>query len=159
MSGGSDQRQSLHGTAVALGLNAVLLRGVPGAGKSDLALRCLAVHAPGLLDGPVRLVGDDRVFVEAVDGALLVRAAPQIYGKLEVRGAGIVPVPAIACARLVLVADLVSPDQTIERHPEADQQIFDGLAVASIRIRPFEASAAVKLLIALATHAKALNGA
>ncbi|MDP6689043.1 MAG: serine/threonine protein kinase, partial [Alphaproteobacteria bacterium] len=31
----------MHGTCIAIGASAILLRGAPGSGKSDLALRLL----------------------------------------------------------------------------------------------------------------------
>ena len=40
----SNEEVLLHGTCVAFGARAALLRGAPGAGKSDLALRCLAAY-------------------------------------------------------------------------------------------------------------------
>ena len=36
-----------------------------------------------------RLVGDDRVHVEAAGGRLLVRPAPALAGLIEVRGIGV----------------------------------------------------------------------
>ena len=42
-----EARELVHGTCVALGRRAALLRGKPGAGKSDLALRFTALPADG----------------------------------------------------------------------------------------------------------------
>ena len=57
-----EARELVHGTCVALGRRGALLRGSPGAGKSDLALEFLAL--PG--DGALRpgLVADDQVYVD-----------------------------------------------------------------------------------------------
>ena len=91
---------------MALGRRAALLRGASGSGKSDLALRFIALA--GNADGHPALVADDQVFVEARGaGGPLVRSPETIAGKIEVRGIGIVDVPFIEDARLVLVCDLV----------------------------------------------------
>ena len=58
----SEARERIHGTCVALGPHAALIRGPSGSGKSDLALRFLALAAePGL--EPL-LVADDQVWIE-----------------------------------------------------------------------------------------------
>ena len=58
-----EARELVHGTCVALGRRAALLRGSSGAGKSDLALRFMALAGEGALR-PL-LVADDQVWIEA----------------------------------------------------------------------------------------------
>ena len=80
----------VHGTVVAIEGEAMLLRGPPGAGKSDLALR--------LIDGGARLVADDQALLRRADNQVLARAPAAIAGLIEVRGVGILRVdPAEAC--------------------------------------------------------------
>ena len=70
----SEARELIHGTCVALGSHAALIRGPSGSGKSDLALRFLALSAePGL--EPL-LVADDQVWVERQNNGSLVASAP-----------------------------------------------------------------------------------
>ena len=104
----------MHGTCVALGQRGALLRGRSGSGKSDLALRFLALARRRELL-PL-LVADDQVWVEAKGDGSLVASAPQtIAGKIEVRGLGIIGRAAsLAKARLISSADLVSAR---ERYP------------------------------------------
>ena len=98
-------RELVHGTCVALGRRGVLLRGGAGSGKSDLALRFMALPSGGALCPG--LVADDQVYVTAnPDGTLTASAPPTIAGKIEVRGLGIMPVPFLPEAELVLVCDL-----------------------------------------------------
>ncbi len=143
---------TLHGTAIAVAGYAALIRGAAGAGKSDLALRCLALppwRGPG---AKVELVADDQVIV-TWDGPDVRVGCPQsIFGLLEVRGLGIVTVPAAITAKLVVVIDLVAAAYPIERLPEPETTHIFGVAMPIIRLHPFEASAPNKLLIALHSH-------
>lgn len=150
--------QLVHATCVALdtvagdgsaslpatGPVGILLRGPPGAGKSDLALR--------LIDQGGRLVADDQCELHRLEGAagacLMARAPANIAGALEVRGLGILPIPALAQARVGLVVDLVAPEQ-IERLPEAAHETILGLDVPRIALHAFEAAALAKLRLAL----------
>jgi serine kinase of HPr protein (carbohydrate metabolism regulator) len=136
---------------VALGRTAALLRGPPGSGKSDLALRFLflARRGPAALEAPT-LVADDQVLV-ARDGTRLLASAPDsIRGKMEVRGVAIVEVKSLAEAELALVVDLV-PAHEVERLPEEDARAcILGVDLPLVRLSPWEASAPIKLAIALA---------
>jgi HPr kinase/phosphorylase len=147
--GVAEVRPTLHGTAIAMAGKAVLIRGSPGAGKSDLALRCIAQGVSPLLPFAVDLVCDDRAIVVIEYGHLVVSAPSHIWGKLEVRGQGIVEVPAVTSARLVLVVDLVSDGLPIERLPDPESVEILGRRVTSMKVNPFEASAPLKVLIAL----------
>ena len=141
--------ERLHATAIAVGQRAIIIRGPSGSGKSDLALRCLAVSASPLVPQSVRLIADDQVILERRDGEIFVAGPASIRGQLEVRGVGIIDVPAAGPAKLVLVADLVAP-QGYERLPDPGRRVtLLGLALPAVEISPFEGSAALKLLMAL----------
>ena len=87
-----EARELIHGTCVALGPHAALIRGRSGSGKSDLALRFLALPPEHGLE-PL-LVADDQVWVERQkDGSLVASAPSNLAGKIEVRGLGILEVP------------------------------------------------------------------
>lgn len=145
------ESELVHGTCVALGHRAALLRGASGAGKSDLALRFLflARRGPAAPDSPA-LVADDQVRLLR-DGARILASAPaSIRGKIEVRGIGIVGVRFEPEAELALVVDLVTPG-AIERLPEPDMTVpVLGLQIPLVRLAPFEYSAPIKLALALA---------
>jgi serine kinase of HPr protein (carbohydrate metabolism regulator) len=130
----------VHGTAVAIDGRAVLLRGPSGAGKSDLALR--------LIDTGARLVADDQVELRRAGGRVLVKAPAAIAGLMEVRGVGILQLEPLPEAALAMCVDLV-PSAEVERLPEIRCEDVLGLAVPSIALSPFEASAAAKLRFAL----------
>jgi HPr kinase/phosphorylase len=141
MPGGAASEPPLlvHATAVALDGEAVLLRGPPGAGKSDLALR--------LIDAGGRLVADDQVELRRVGKRVQARAPPALADLIEIRGLGIFRVAASPEAPLALVVDLTPSDQ-IERLPELRRTAYLGVALPLIAIAPFEASAAAKLRFA-----------
>jgi len=130
----------VHATCVAIGGAGVLIRGPSGAGKSDLALR--------LIDQGAALVADDQVGLERRGDELWARAPAALRGRLEVRGLGIVALPALEAARLVLAVDL-SASETIERLPEAARATICGAALPRLRLAPFEASAPAKLRLAV----------
>ena len=146
----ADAPENVHGTAIALGGKAALIRGAPGSGKSDLALRCLAVAPTALIPCPAALVADDRVDLRRSGDRILAEAPATIRGKLEVRGLGVLNVPSTASAEVVLIADLTALDK-IERLP-APPPVTEllGVRLPLMHVAPFTASAPVKLLLALA---------
>ncbi len=137
--------QLSHATCVALAGKGVLLRGPSGAGKSDLALR--------LIDGGGELVADDQVLCHCEGRALFASAPPAISGLIEVRGLGLMRLEYLPRVELVLVANLVAPDQ-VERLPRPAMCELEGIELPRIALAPFEASAPAKLRIACAMLAR-----
>jgi HPr kinase/phosphorylase len=140
----------VHGTSVALGGEGVLLRGPSGSGKSDLALR--------LIDGGARLIADDQTELHRIGDGLEMRAPATIAGRMEVRGVGILRVPALSAAPLRLVVDLVAPER-IERLPEPAFCTLLGLDLPLLPLAPFESSAPAKLRLALRVYGTGAFGA
>lgn len=139
----------LHGTAIALAGCAALIRGAPGSGKSDLALRCLAQPSSELISGEAMLVADDQVLVTPTNGRLVLGCPETIKGLLEVRGLGIIAVPTRNEAELELLVDLV-PRNEVERLPDPNARAeLMGVEIRRLAVAAFEASAPLKLLLAL----------
>lgn len=133
--------ETLHATSVAIDGRVVLLRGPSGSGKSDLALR--------LIDRGAALVSDDYTLVKRIDGRLVATAPDTIRGKMEVRGIGVVAMAALTDAPVALIADLFDP---VDRMPlEPVHRTVAGIAVPVVKIAPFEASAPIKVELALRT--------
>jgi HPr kinase/phosphorylase len=130
----------VHGTCVEIAGSGVLLRGPSGCGKSDLALR--------LIDGGARLVADDQTELRRSDDEIFASAPPQIAGRLEIRGVGIVSCPTSPAVPLRLVVDLVRPE-LVERLPEAQTCRYLDRDLALLALAPFHASAPAKLRFAL----------
>ncbi|MHA1164121.1 MAG: HPr kinase/phosphorylase [Alphaproteobacteria bacterium] len=142
----------VHGTCVALGGRGALLRGAPGSGKSDLALRFISSFGASA-GGAARnasLVADDQVLLTRVGDGVQARAPRTISGRLEVRGIGVVDVSYEKASPLVLIVDLVTA-QDVPRLPDSPLPCEDvhGVALPVLKMYPFEISAPVKLKLAL----------
>ena len=129
-----------HGTVVGFAGRGILLRGAPGAGKSDLALRLIAIGAD--------LVADDQVDLRAGSDGLLARVPDSIAGLIEVRGLGIHSLQYRSSIYLSLIVDLVASIQ-VERLPDPVVETIEGVAIPRLLLDPFEHSAPLKLLLAL----------
>jgi HPr kinase/phosphorylase len=140
----------IHGTCVAIGGACAILRGPPGAGKSDLALRFLYLPSSALSGAPV-LVADDQVALRRARGYVAASCPQALWGRMEVRGLGIARLTALVGeARLTLLADLDSAAASEIRFPETMQwEEVLGVPIRRISLDPFEASAPVKLALAL----------
>ncbi len=141
----------VHGTCLAVEGRAVLLRGAPGAGKSDLALRI--IHGSRANRQDARLVSDDQVALILANGVVIASPPAAIAGQIEVRGVGIVTVDHTSEAVLALVIDLVERDK-VERLPDLlpcslRHVEYFGVEIARLDLAPFEASAPIKVLLAL----------
>jgi hypothetical protein len=141
---------NVHAACIAIGGRGVLLIGKSGAGKSDLALR--------LIDEGARLVADDRTILYAVRGALHAKAPASIRGLLEVRGIGIVKLPARRSVKIALVVRLGRQGARLP-HPS-----FYRVPAGLGRVRPIPqialnarfASAPAKIRAALAAFSQGL---
>ncbi len=128
----------LHASAVAIGAHAVLLVGVSGRGKTDLAFR--------LIDRGAMLIADDQVEI-TTDGARLIASPPaSIAGLIEVRGIGIVE---LAWATGVPVMLLVDLDAEPARLPLPLHRDLLGHRLPIVALAAFEASAPLKVEHAL----------
>ncbi len=138
---------NIHATAVALSIGglwqAALLRGPSGSGKSDLALRLIEIGG--------RLVADDRTDLVVEDGRLIARPPLTLAGLVEARGVGVLRLPdehVLAAAPVMLAIDLVAPAE-VERTPEPRVEAILGVPVTLLRLSAFDASAAMKIRLAL----------
>jgi len=146
----------LHATCLVIDDIGVLLRGVSGCGKSDLALRVIKADIG-------RLVADDQVTLTAEKNVLTARPPPALAGLIEVRGLGLLPITHEPSCEVKLLVDLVSisdreNDKADDRGnnradaippfaPPVFERILD-IAVPIIQLCAYEASAPQKLAIA-----------
>ena len=131
--------ETIHASTVSLDGRAVMITGPSGSGKSDLALR--------LLDRGFSLVSDDQTIVRRDGERLLASPPPQIAGKLEIRGIGIVE---MEWASDVPVALLVELKSDIQRLPDdSRERPVLGARLPLVSIDAMTASAVSKVGLAL----------
>ena len=136
-----------HGTSLVVEGKGILLRGKPGAGKSDLALRLIHQGAVLIADDQTDIAFQDtEPQIEDSQGRkeLVMRAPKALQGQLEVRGIGIVEVPFCKSHPLDLLIELKSWRE-IERLPEQDFDVFQGVSKPRYALDPFEISAVEKV--------------
>jgi hypothetical protein len=148
MIAGADKTTIVHATCVARRGQGVLLMGDSGIGKSDLALR--------LIHDGWSLVADDRTVLALKRGLLTAAAPSSIAGLLEVRGLGIVALPARP-ARLKLVVAL---GREGPRLPQPETWAPHGLkgapALPLVRLDGRHASDPAKVALALTAFSRGL---
>lgn len=125
------ENPTVHASAVLAGARAVLIRGTAGAGKSRLALALIQAAKTGLLPF-ARLVGDDRVHLEAHHQRLLVRPAAALAGLIEVRGLGIRRLDHEPVALVGWVVDLAVDGAA--RLPEAPDTIISAVQLPRLAV-------------------------
>ena len=133
------ERPTIHASAVLVGAHAVLIRGPSGAGKSRLAWELIAA-APSQDRRSPGWSADDRVFVEAHNGRLLVRPAPELAGLLEIRGLGIRRLAYEPVAVVGLVVDLAASDADRLPAREAAETAVAGITLPRLAVAPSQSA-------------------
>lgn len=124
--------ERIHATAIAIGEAGVLLRGASGSGKSSLALALIDLaRRSGRF---ARLVGDDRVALNAAGGRLLARPVAPLEGVIERRGLGLTPEPFTAAVVVRLVVDLIGEEPARMPEPEELVDRLAGIDLPRLRI-------------------------
>jgi len=131
--------ETIHASCVAIDGLAVLLEGRSGEGKSDLALR--------LIDRGAKLVSDDYTICQREGRGLIAFPPPNIAGKIEVRGIGIIDMPWVERVPIVLIVGIL---ETPPRMPEGfGKRRIAGVDIAAVDLPSLEPSAAIKVELAL----------
>ncbi len=131
--------ETIHASTVALEGRAVLISGSSGSGKSDLTLR--------LLDRGFTLVSDDQTIVKREGDRLVASAPPNIKGKLEIRGIGIVDMDTVETAPIALYVELTS--EIVRLPDDRRERPVLGVNLPLISVDAQTASAASKVSLAL----------
>ena len=123
-----------------------MILGPTGVGKSDLTLR--------LIDSGATLIADDLVELKREGGALLLSfpadGPTELKGKMEVKGLGIMSVPAAPPEVPLALVVRSTPPAEVELIPESLESEWLGLMVTTIGIGLLEPSAPAKVRLALA---------
>lgn len=135
----------IDGVAVEIDEQAILLRGRSGSGRSDLALR--------LIDEGARLISDEQVELHRRGDQVFVSVPsvmpPNLIGRIEARGLGVVPVPCAADAKLLTWVFEMTARDAIDRLPAALETIYLGVSIPLLKLDPFAVSATAKLRLAV----------
>jgi len=107
----------VHASAVIVGEAGLLIRGASRSGKSRLTLTLIETASPSRF---IRLVGDDRIGLEARHRRLIGRAHPSILGQIERRGDGIETLAYEPAAVMRLIIHLLPHDRFSHAEPAAD---------------------------------------
>lgn len=131
-----------HASAVLLPAGGVLLLGPSGSGKSGLAAQLIQ-------NNDAKLIADDRVALKRHATKLIARPPSSLTGKLELRGLGIVAMPHIDEAEIVLAVDLVARGD-VPRVAAENHFAHDGVAVPKLALCAFDIATPAAITHALA---------
>ncbi len=115
----TDETTIIHASCVALDGQAVLITGPSGSGKSELALELMALGAG--------LIADDQTALRRLNGVLLASAPPEIRGRIEARGIGLLVAQDVGPAVVRLAVDLSRREEM--RLPPERRVMFCDIAV------------------------------
>ena len=132
--------KQLHASCISINHHGILIKGPPGSGKSDLALR--------LIKKGGRLVADDRVIVKYHNNILLASPPILLVGLIEVRGIGIIKLDFQKSCTISLVINLVK-NESLPRLPRRQNFEIFGVNLPLIHLPAFEASSVAKVHLAL----------
>lgn len=131
-------------TCVAVEGSGVLIEGVPGSGKSSLAL--------ALIDRGALLVGDDGVLLAEQAGGLFASPHPNIRGKLEVRNLGLFD---MAVAENVPLALVIRLDREAPRFIDCAEEVaLAGAVLPMVRLWPDSPVLALRAELALKRYGR-----
>jgi serine kinase of HPr protein (carbohydrate metabolism regulator) len=129
-------------TCVMVDGRGVLIQGVPGSGKSSLAL--------ALIDRGAALVGDDSVLLDTRGGRLFASPHPNTAGKLEVRNLGLIDVPCVGSVPLALVIKL---DREAPRYISVPETaVLANCVLPQVRLFPDTPALVLRVEVALRTY-------
>ena len=140
--------ETIHATSIVIDGRAILLTGPSGSGKSDLALR--------LIDHKAMLLSDDYTLVQRDGDVLIARPPNTIEGRMEIRGVGIIEMPHCPAAPVALILDLSAMPDRLPQAPSTRD--IAGISVPVLPLAPFEASAPIKVALALRAFGLATEG-
>lgn len=127
----------IHASCVCWNGKGILFVGLSGSGKSDAGLQ--VISAGGFL------VADDQTDLCVKGGALIATCPASIYGKMEVRGVGILSVQRVCPQTPVHLVIQMIPLNKMERMPDEKTEVLQGICLPKVCLCPFEVSFLAKL--------------
>ena len=133
---------NIHASCVSWQSQGVLILGESGSGKSELCLRLITEFA-------AKLVADDRVELNVSHETIYAKAPNALKNMLEVRGVGILSVPAEEKSKISLVVKIIPASIAIERLPQEEYWTFNDVSVPLLTIHQNEIAAPAKIIALL----------
>jgi serine kinase of HPr protein (carbohydrate metabolism regulator) len=119
--------QKILATSVKLNGKAILIQGKSGAGKSFLALRLMMNHK-------AVLISDDVTYLNPKGKYLYAETIPELAGKIEVRGVGILD---MAYTTHIPVACVIQLSKAkVERMPYKKMVTMEGIKIPLFTFNP-----------------------
>ena len=119
--------QKILATSLKLNGKAVLIQGKSGVGKSFLALRLIMNHK-------AQLISDDVTYLNPKGKQLYAETIPELAGKIEVRGVGILETPYTTHIPVVCAIQLTKTK--VERMPNKKTVTMEGIKIPLFTFNP-----------------------
>ncbi len=116
----------IHANCFRFNQKAILLRGKPGSGKSDITLRAIE-------EANASLIADDQVKLHVQDHKIFASAPRSLAGLLEIRGLGFLKLPYIEKSEIGLIVDLVE-SELIPAFAQENYETLDGISLPCIKL-------------------------
>jgi serine kinase of HPr protein (carbohydrate metabolism regulator) len=142
-------KDTVHGTALIADGTGILILGVSGSGKSELALDLIdQCHMRGK---PAMLIGDDRLVIENGPQGVFACVPDTIAGLVEVRGSGIHRIDHQARGRIDLAIRLVEAEKALRMAEKSPVEVLPGIILPCLDLpqRSFSATRAVLVRLGL----------
>ena len=131
--------KNFNATSVVIDSFGLMISGLSGIGKSDLALR--------LIDSGATLISDDITICKRVNNKVYLFPPNKTKGLLEVREIGIINVPYVENINLVMIIDLLKKNN--ERIPEKKVRKILGLNFPVLSLDGKTPSSVIKVKVKL----------
>ena len=131
--------KNFHATSVVIDSFGLMISGLSGIGKSDLALR--------LIDSGATLISDDITICKRVNNKVYLFPPNKTKGLLEVREIGIINVPYVENINLVMIIHLLKKNN--ERIPEKKFKRILGLNFPVLSLNGKTPSSVIKVKVKL----------
>lgn len=127
-----------HATAIEWENVGILIRGAPGSGKTELALKLIGAGAT--------LIADDQVILNNEENKMMASCPPQLTGLMEIKAIGIVEMNHKVETTVGLVIDLVDNEEAV---PEPEVAEILGIHLPLLRLNPFYLASTQKVRLAV----------
>jgi serine kinase of HPr protein (carbohydrate metabolism regulator) len=139
---------TIHASALVIDGIGILILGPSGAGKSALTLDL--IDQCQLRSVAAALIGDDRIILEIQSDGPYALPAPNLAGRIEVRGSGIHKIGHVARSPLHLAVRLVNEREALRMPDLIPQEVAPGIYLPLLLLP--RGQAAIRAILAHLGH-------